>query len=185
MATSGPATARQPYLFPGAAADSLRSVSANCFVIPSNSQRLLVGIDEFIRPKAVLEEQGRYAAEIGFSKLFRPSGERVGILGENHRTLFDIRLGEDFEVVADDMSIRRIRGGEAFDCFVIVRRADSMAEIEGDDVEMLQRKIACRLATPRTPIRQVWRGKEDGHSPHSAGSNKRQLNDSGVYRPRS
>ena len=82
---------------------------------------------------------------LDFAELFRPSGECVGILGENHRALFDIRLGEDFEVVADDMSIRRIGGGEAFDHFVIVRRTNRMTKIEREDVEMLQRKIARQL----------------------------------------
>ena len=114
----------------------------NRFVPTSNSQRLLFRVDQFIRPEAVLEEQGRNFAEIGFPKLFRPSGERVGIFAENYRALLDIRLGEDFEVVADEMSIRRIGDGRAFDHFVIVRRANRMAEIEWHDVEMLQRKIA-------------------------------------------
>lgn len=54
----------------------------------SNPQRLLVWSDQFIRPKAVFEEHGCYAAEIRFPKLFRPTGECVGILGEDNRALF-------------------------------------------------------------------------------------------------
>ena len=75
--------------------------------LTSNPQRFLVWSDKFIWTKAVLEEQGCYAAEIGFAELCRPSCKCVGILGEDDRALFDVRLREDFEVVADDMSIRR------------------------------------------------------------------------------
>lgn len=105
--------------------------------LTSNPQRFLVWSDKFIWTKAVLEEQGCYTAEIGFAELCRPSRKCVGILGEDDWALFDVRLSEDLEVVADDMSIRRIWGGETLDHFVIVRRADCMTEIEGDDVEML------------------------------------------------
>ena len=71
--------------------------------------------------------------------------------------MLDVRLGENLEVIANDMPVCGIRRRQPFDDLVIIGRTNGMTEIEGNDVKMLQRKIAGRLADFK--LRYDQRGK--------------------------
>lgn len=53
-----------------------------------------------------LEEHRRYAASLELSKLICPSSQRVRILDENYLALLNVSLGENLEIVANDVPIR-------------------------------------------------------------------------------
>jgi len=71
--------------------------------------------------------------------------------------LLNVCLGENLEIIANDMPVCGIRRRQPFDDLVIMGRANGVPEIEGNDMKMLQRKIAGRLADLK--LRNDQRGK--------------------------